>query len=209
MDTKPLTAPIVGTGLLMALYLLLRPYGDAADPTSLTAAEAFASRRWLASHVAGMLAIASIGRLAMRLHGLKPSSTTRAARSLGLAGVVLVLPYYGAETFALHALGGHAVATGDPGALALVAPIRDGAVAMTMFGAGLLMLAATGVLLGVVGRRLGWMAWPLGVMIALLLPQFFLPPVGRMAFGALYAVAAAVLLASVLRPAAVRDSVEA
>lgn len=46
-------------------------------------------------------------------------------------------------------------------------------------------------------------------MIALLLPQFFLPPVGRMAFGALYAVAAAVLLASVLRPAAVRDSVEA
>ena len=41
--------------------------------------------------------------------------------------------------------------------------------------------------------------WPLGIAIALVLPQFYLPPVGRMAFGVAYLLAAAVLAGSVLR----------
>ncbi|HLS43797.1 MAG TPA: hypothetical protein VK045_00040, partial [Ornithinicoccus sp.] len=46
--------------------------------------------------------------------------------------------------------------------------------------------------------------WPLGLAVAAVLPQFSLPPVGRMAFGIAYAGAAAVLVAATLR--AERDS---
>lgn len=197
--SQNLLAPLVGTGLFMALYLLLRPYGDQESGTTRAAAEAFASWRWVAAHVAGMLSLASFGRLALRLHHQLPSPLTRAARTLGLVGVVLVLPYYGAETFALHAIGRRALAT-DPSILELGAEIRDGGVALTMFLGGLLALAAAGVLVGLAWQRTrGWAAWPLAVLVAAILPQFFLPAHGRMAFGVLCAAAAAVWIVDVVR----------
>ena len=106
-----------------------------------------------------------------------------------------MLPYYGAETFGLHALGRAALA-GDQGVLQLVDDIRDQPVALTMFGLGLILLAVCGLLVALAWhRRTGSLAaWPLGVLMALLLPQFYLPPTGRMAYGVLYAVAALLLL---------------
>lgn len=42
-----------------------------------------------------------------------------------------------------------------------------------------------------------WAAWPIGLAAALVLPQFYLPPAGRMTFGVAYLVAAAILVAAV------------
>ncbi|NLE97539.1 MAG: hypothetical protein GX596_06065 [Propionibacterium sp.] len=185
-DAKTMAAPLVGTGLLMTVYLVLRPYGDHDGATTIAAAGAFASGWWIVAHLAGALALVSFARLALRLHDLAGSPLTRAARSLGLAGAVLVLPYYGAETFALHALGRRAL-SGDPAALALVPDIRDGVVAMITFGLGLLLLAASAVTAAIAWRRRTGSnaAWPLAVLIVAFLPQFFLPPAGRVAYGLL------------------------
>lgn len=200
--SRTLAAPLVGTGVLMAVYLLVRPYGDAAGATTASAAAAFASTAWIVAHVCGALAIASFGRLALRLADLDGGLVARAARTLSLAGAVLALPYYGAEAFGLHAIGRAAVA-GDSGVLELVGAVRDQPVALTMFGLGLLALSAGGVLVAVAwarrGGRLAWAAWPLGVAVALFPAQFYLPPAGRMAYGVGYAVAAAVLLLAAAR----------
>ncbi|MGO0577646.1 hypothetical protein [Ornithinimicrobium panacihumi] len=192
---RHLTAPLVGTGVLMATYLLLRPYGDHAGGSTAEAAQAFASTRWVVAHLFGALALASFARLALRLDDLGSTRLSRAARWTGLAGAALVLPYYGAETFGLHALGRAALA-GDQGVLQLVDDIRDQPVALTMFGLGLVLLAACGLILALAWqRRTGSLAaWPLGALMALFLPQFYLPPTGRMAYGVLYAVAALLLL---------------
>ncbi|MDO5503331.1 MAG: hypothetical protein Q4G67_09185 [Actinomycetia bacterium] len=200
MTIKPLTAPLVATGVLMAAYLALRPYGDMADPTSLEAAAAFASPRWVFAHLAGALALASLARLALRLHDLVPSVRTRIARSTGLAGAVLVLPYYGAETFGLHAIG-QAALGGDGGVMDLVAPVRDHPAALTTFGLGLLLLAVSAIVSAWAWQRnFGSAAgWPLGILAALVLPQYYLPPIGRILFGVLYLLAAVAWLVSLPR----------
>lgn len=194
MDRR-LVAPAVGTGVFMALYLTTRPYGDAsADPQTIAAA--FASPWWVVAHVSGMAALASAARLGVLMFDVAPSGLSAVARWSGLAGLVLVLPYYGAETFALHVLGQHAAA-GDLGALEVAQQIRNGGVAMTMFGAGLLSLAVSGIASALAWARAGsprWAATPLGVCIATVLPQFFLPPAGRVGFG-IVTLGAALLLA--------------
>ena len=72
----------------------------------------------------------------------------------------------------------------------------------TAIGLGLLLLAVSGIATALAWRgavRSGlwagptWAATPLAVGAALVLPQFFLPPTGRMAFGIAYAAAAALL----------------
>lgn len=204
--TTTLIAPAASTGLLMATYLLARPYGDAAGAETLAAAHAFASPWWIASHVFGLLALASYAWLAVRVSNLATGAIAAIARWSGLMGAVLALPYYGAETFGLHAVGARALA-GDPAALELVDPIRNQPVAITMFGLGLLSLAASGITTALAWQRSGlgnpaWAAWPLGLGIALVLPQFFLPPAGRIAFGIAYAIAAAVLVMALIRRSA-------
>lgn len=208
MDTKPRTerdllVPLAMTGILMAVYLLARPYGDspAVASTAAERAAAFASPWWVAAHVAGALALAMFGRLALRLADLaRPSLPARLARWAGLAGATLVLPYFGAETFALHVIGRRAAA-GEPSLLGLVEEIRNQSVAITLFGVGLLLLAVAGIAFALAWTRHAGSraAWPLGVLMALVLPQFYLPPVGRMAFGVLYLLAAAGFAGSVLR----------
>lgn len=183
-----IAALVVVTGALMATYLLLRPYGDASGAESLAAAEAFASPLWVWSHLAGAGALVALAAL----WGFLASGPVRWAAALGAA---LVLPYYGAETFALHALGRRALA-GDAGVLELVPAVRDDPTAMTLFGVGLLALAVAGL-----GAALAWRRdhgrgrvagafLPLAVVAALFLPQFFLPPFGRMVYGVLFAAAA-------------------
>lgn len=197
---KHLAAPLVGAGTLMAGYLLLRPYGDVSSQPHEVAA-AFADWRWVASHVAGLLGVGSLGRLASRIHDLHPGLPARAAHTLALAGVVLVLPYYGAETFALNAIGREALATDNLALLDLAPLIRNHAVALTTFGAGLVSLAAASILTAWNWQRStgSKAAWPLGIVAALFLPQFYLPPVARMAYGVAMLVAAAIWLASITR----------
>jgi hypothetical protein len=129
-----------------------------------------------------------------------------------MTGLVLVLPYYGAETFALHVIAQHSAT--EPGSMDLVEQIRNQPVAITAFGIGLLLLAVSGICMAIMWRSVasgavGWAAAPLGGLMALMLPQFFLPPAGRMAYGVLFLAAAVGFALTVssrrrIEPAAVR-----
>lgn len=199
--TRHLAMPAVASGSLMATYLLLRPYGDHGSATTPEAAAAFASGWWIVAHLAGALALVQLARIALRIDDLLSTTTTGLARWSGLAGLALALPYYGAETFGLHAIGRAGLI--DPAALALVDEVRGHPAALTIFGLGLLLLAVSGVSTALAWHRAvrggrwaapAWAAWPLAAGAVLVLPQFYLPPTGRMAFGVAYA-AAALLLA--------------
>ncbi len=206
--TRHLAMPAASAGILMAAYLLLRPYGDAESSTSRAAAEAYASGWWVVAHLLGALALVQVGRLGLRIDDLLATTTTRIARWTGLAGAVLVLPFYGLETFALHGIG-HAGLT-DPSVLPLVDEVRDHPAAVAPFALGFLLLAVSGIAVALAWQRAvsagrwagpAWAAWPLAVATALLLPHFFLPPAGRMAFGVAFAVVALLLAAVSAREA--------
>lgn len=207
--TRHLVMPVATSGALMATYLLLRPYGDAGSATSPEAAAAFASGWWVTAHLVGALALVQLARVGLRIDDLLSTTTTMIARWSGLAGAVLVLPYYGAETFGLHALGRAGLS--DPSALALVEEVRGHPAALTTFSLGLLLLAVSGVATALAWRGAvrsqewtgpSWAAWPLALGASLILPQFYLAPAGRMAFGVAYAAAAAVLVVAAHRAGA-------
>lgn len=206
IDTRHLVMPAASTGALMAAYLLVRPYGDAESSTSPAAAAAFASGWWIVAHLAGALALVQLARVGLRIDDLLGTPTTMLARWSGLAGAALVLPYFGAETFGLHAIGRAGLS--DPDALALVDQVRNHPAALTTFGLGLLLLAVSGITTALAWQRATrsgrwtaptWAAWPLAIGAALVLPQFSLPPAGRMAFGVAFAVCAAVLVVAAQR----------
>ena len=177
---------LVATGIFFAAYSVLRPYSS---EIGLAAADAFASPLWVAEHVSAM-----IGFVALAL----------AVRSLGAGaevaiwvGAGLVLPYYGAETFALNVLGSQAQNSGDYSLMELAEPIRYGPTQTVMFGAGLLAIAVGAIVLA---RRLGtWQAWVFAAGFVVFLPQFFAPPWVRIAHGLLILVGAVALAASTYR----------
>ena len=209
-STRRLLMPLISGGILMAAYLLLRPYGDQRGAGQ--AAEAIASTWWVVAHACGMLALAQYARAALRLSEFTPGSASLLARWSGLAGLVLVLPYFGAETFALHVVARRSITADDHSLLALIDLIRYQPVAITTFGLGLVLLAASGVSFALAWQssRLGaerWAAWPLGLLVALLLPQFYLPAGGRMVFGVAFLAAAALLALAAARAASSLDEV--
>lgn len=179
---------LVATGLLFAIYPLLRPYST---ETRESGADAFASPLWVAAHVSAM-----IGFVVFVL-AIKALAVGATAEVTALVGVALVLPYYGAETFALHALGTRAENTGDYGLVDLAEPIRYGLPQTVMFGVGLLLIAIGAALLA---RRLGsWQGWVFAAGFVLFLPQFFAPPWVRIAHGLLIVAGAVLLAASTYR----------
>jgi hypothetical protein len=117
-----------------------------------------------------------------------------------------VLPYYGAEAFALHAIGERVMHTGDTDLLEAVEATRMGAWQVATFASGLLLLAAAGVLVAVAVARTralpSWAGVPFALAFALYLPQFFGPPALRIAHGVMVAVGCLVLAAAIRRAAA-------
>ena len=164
--------PLAAAGALFVIYPLVRPWGDA-TPEGIAAA--FGSPFWLVAHMAAMAAFVLVG-----VAGL-PS---RAAQTAWVAGTALVLPYYGAEAFALHALAG------TPDVAALAEQIRMGATQVTVFGLGLGLLAVAGVLTAVAVGRAG-VVFAAGAV--LYLPQFFADPALRIAHGVLLAIGCLIL----------------
>jgi hypothetical protein len=157
--------------LLFVAYPVVRPWGDS---TVAGAAAAFSSPAWVVAHLAAVAGFVLVG-LALRGFG-------RAAEITWWVGTGLVLPYYGAEVFALHVLGQRL--SGQQ--LSDVAEaIRLGPAAAVVFVAGLVALAVAGVLLAV---REGAMALPFAVGMVAFLPQFFAGPEVRIAHGVLLGV---------------------
>jgi hypothetical protein len=193
-------ATIAAAGALFVAYAVLRPYSG---PAPMEAAHAFAAPAWPIAHLA---AVMGFGLLPFGLLGLRTrieGAWATAAAATTAAGSVLVLPYYGAEAYALHAVGQHVEATGDAASFALVDMIRNGTLQIALFALGLLLVAIGTVLAAVAVWRSGtmprWAAVPLAAGFLLFLPQFYAPPAMRIAHGVLLAAACAVLAATMRR----------
>ena len=163
---------------------------------------AFASVAWPLAHLAAVagFALVAVGLLGLRdvLSDGPGAGAARGALDTWWLGTALVLPYYGAEAFALHTLGTRGDV--DP---ALVEAIRMGAVQVTVFGVGLAAFAVAGVLAAVAVQRSGvlprWGGAAFAAGFALYLPQFFAGPELRIAHGLLTALGCVLLAATIAR----------
>ncbi len=163
-------------GLLFLLYPAVRPWHD--ETTAAGAYDSMSSSAWVFSHLFAMIGfiLVPLGLLALRDRlGFGPAVTA-------WVGAGLTLPYYGAEDFGLH---GVAVEGTRETLLATVDAVRFDAVPATMFAVGLLTLGAGAVWAAVVLWRteLRYPAALFALGFALFIPQFYLPPVGRVVHG--------------------------
>jgi len=179
---------LAGSGLALAAYPIARPWGPEAG---LDGARDFASAAWPIAHLLGMVGFVTLALGLRALTTMEPSPwprrSVRRTETLAWLGVALVLPFYGGEAFALQAVGGYAVNEHDAAALSIVDTFRNGPLALTAFGIGLLLLLVVGVRIAV-GL---WGAGPVGRLGGLLvaaglvtyLPQFFGTPAVRIGHG--------------------------
>ncbi|RIV38407.1 hypothetical protein D2L64_12735 [Micromonospora radicis] len=140
--------------------------------------------------------------LAQRVADTGSGRTAVAAFVTSTVGAGLVLPYYGAEAFGLHAIARQAAADPRIDLLALADQVRYDPIAVTTFGAGLLALGAGATLAPValwrglrrpggggggggdnLPSRLSGVPFALGFL--LFLPQFSTPAAVRIGHGVL------------------------
>jgi hypothetical protein len=130
--------------------------------------------------------------LYIRLQQTKMEGLTIQALVLVWIGIGLTLPYYGAETFGLHAIGQEALKENNPALLSLANSIRlhEG---LVFFLPGLVLLAVGTVLFAIANLRsnslIKWSGIPLAVGFVLYLPQFFGPQSIRVTHGVLIMIA--------------------
>jgi hypothetical protein len=143
-------------------------------------------------------------------HGIGGLPAHLVLTAAGAFGAVL---YFGLEAFALHAVAAANAGADPASALARIEAIRNEPLALTLFAAGLLVLAL-GVGLSLrraavaasdvrARRRVAVSHAVLTVFVAGILPHFFLPPAGRVAFGV------ALLAACLVHALALRSAVRA
>ncbi|WP_434739461.1 hypothetical protein [Micromonospora sp. SH-82] len=181
-------------GVLFALYPATRPWHD--ESTVDGATRAMTSGWWVASHLFAMIGfvLVTLGLLAVRdvVRHTRAERLAFAAVVTGWIGVGLVLPYYGAETFGLHAIATTSAAGQPVDLLDLVDTVRYHPVPVTTFGIGLLAFGVSAILTAVavwrsgVLSRAGGVGFALG--FALFLPQFYTPAAIRVAHGLIVAV---------------------
>ena len=194
-----LAAPgLVIAGVFFVLYPAIRPFSD---ETTLQGAAAFASSAWILAHSLAMIGFILVLLGLLGLQGLL--SETRAggwgivALVVTMIGVGCTLPYYGAEAFALHAVGQEAITLQSADLyVTLTNAIRYGE-GIWFFGVGLLALAIGPILFAVAIWRSGILpkrsGMPLAAGFALFIPQFFTPQPIRVAHGLLIMVGCLVL----------------
>ena len=196
---------LVAAGVLFVGYPALRPWHD--ENTVGGATASMSSTAWVASHFFAMLGfiLMPLGLLALRraVAATRAESTAAVGALLAWIGAGLTLPYYGAEDFGLHAIAGpHGHGTD---LLELAKAVRYQPLAITIFGAGLILLAAGAVVAAVAVWRSGVLAKASGVLFgagfALYLPQFFGPAAVRIGHGVLVAIGSVVLAVALWRRA--------
>lgn len=220
MTTVRLTrAAFVAAGVLFLLFPLLRPWPDE-TVAGTELATAFASDRWVVSHLAGIVGLGLLTPAVLGLRtllrdgglgggvdgtgaGAHPGARAATwALLTAWAGAGCSALYFGAEIFGIRTLAEAALRDGDLGPLADVEVLRMQPWAVALFLVGLLLLAAAGVLVAVAlwraGTRPRWAGLPLAAGLVLLLPQFFGGPELRITHGFLVA-AGCVLIAATLR----------
>ncbi|MFD3592952.1 hypothetical protein ACFWU5_09505 [Nocardia sp. NPDC058640] len=182
-------------GVLFVIYEVAAP--RVADQTTLESAQSWASTGWSLAHLAAIIGLVLIplGYSALRDHlaDTRNEATAAKATTIGYIGSALTISYYGAETYGLAAIGRRAVADGDATLTEVGNAFRYDATAMTVFALGLTLIAVAAVLAAVAVWRSGtldrWSGVPLAALLVTMLPQFFLPQIGRIAWGAMVAAA--------------------
>jgi hypothetical protein len=202
-------AALAAAGVLFAAYPALRPWHD--ENTLAGATASMSSTAWVAAHffaMAGFI-LMPLGLLALRsaLATTKAEPLALTAAVLAWIGAGLTLPYYGAEDFGLHAIagpGGHRA-----GLLTVVHAVRYQPLAVTMFSAGLLLIAVAAIMVAIAVWRSHALPRTSAVLFAigfaLFLPQFFGPAPVRVAHGVLLA-AGSIILAAALWASVASDA---
>ena len=180
---------LVVAGTCFLLYPAIRPFSDEA---SLNGAAAFASPNWIVAH---SLAMGGFLLLSLAMLGLRALLRDTAGGRLALGallvtwiGVGLTLPYYGAESFGLHAVGQEAISEHSDAVMTVVNSIRWEAgiwfilMGLIAVGLGTILLARA---VWKSGTLRNWSAIPLALGFALFIPQFTAPQPVRIAQGAL------------------------
>jgi hypothetical protein len=162
--------PLTVAGALFLLYPVLRPWED--ETTTAGAAAAMGSNAWIIAHLCAMIGFVLVAVVLLSYH--------RTAAVVFWVGAGLTLPYYGAEVFGLQAIAN------QPNVVDLADEVRYNPYAMTMFGLGLLAMAAGAIITAVRLRTVPSILVAAG--FTLFLPQFFGPPAVRIAHGLLLAV---------------------
>ncbi|MCK2219324.1 hypothetical protein MF672_036845 [Actinomadura sp. ATCC 31491] len=195
MPTRLTAATFAASGVLFLLYPLLRPSTDDAA--------AMASAGWVAGHAAAMAGFVLLGLALLGLHQVLGDRLSLRAAAVTWLGAGLTLPYYGAEDFGLNVIARRSLRDGAPALMELAAEFRYGPVAMGMFAAGLLLLAAGTIMAAVAVARSGalprWCGSALAAGFALFIPQFFGPYPLRIAHGALLLAGALWLAGALIR----------
>jgi hypothetical protein len=198
---------LAAAGVLFLAYPALRPWHDESTVAGATAS--MSSTAWVTAHFFAMLGfiLMPLGLLALRsaLAPTKAEPLALTAAVLAWIGSGLVLPYYGAEDFGLHAIAGSAGPR--TGLLSLVHAVRYQPLAVTIFGTGLL-LAAAAIMAAIAVWRSNVLPRTSAILfatgMALFLPQFFSPAAIRIAHGILLA-AGSIILAAALWASAGRS----
>lgn len=178
-------------GVLFFFYPVLRPFSNEA---SLQGAQAVASPFWIVGHT---LAAVGFILLALGLLSLRLALRQTAGERLGSVALVVTwigagpsLLYYGAESFALHAIGQQAVVLHSIQLLTLVNAIRWG-LAIYVFTVGLVLIGVGPILSAIAIWRSGtisrWSGLPFALGFVLYIPQFFGSQPIRIAHGLLVA----------------------
>ena len=191
-------------GVLFVVYEAAAPR---VDQTTLAGAESWTTAGWALAHIAAIVGLILIplgyGALRGFLEGTRNEKTAFMAATTGYIGSALTISYYGAEVYGLKAIGRRAMEDGDATMAEVGNAFRYDPTAMTVFLIGLVLIAVAAVLAAVAVWRSGvlnrWSAVPLAVLLVTMLPQYFLPHAGRIAWGALVTVAALWLAAELWR----------
>jgi uncharacterized membrane protein len=179
------------SGLFFVLYPAIRPFSDEA---SLQGAAAFASPQWILAHTLAILGfiLLTLGIFALYLM-LQTSNVERPALwglIISWLGVGLTLPFYGAEVFALHAIGQQALSQQNAALLSLANQTRFGP-GFIMIITGLILLALGAILIAVAIWRSKslpkWSGVPFALALVLYIPQFVASQPVRVAHGLLLA----------------------
>src|SRR5512135_1044071 len=97
-------------GVCFVLYPAIRPFSDEA---TLRGARAFATSAWIVAHSLAMVGFILLTLGLLGAYGQLRETTSGRLALTGLVvtwiGAGLTLPYYGAEAFALHAVGQEAL----------------------------------------------------------------------------------------------------
>jgi hypothetical protein len=144
------------SALLFAAFPLVRPFfpfpqPDANSPAEVTvASQAYSSPAWVVAHFMAIGAFVLLVYAMLTLHAYLTNSRGErrafAGMIFGLAGIALILPTLGVETYALPVLG-RAYLDGQTDVAPLVGLIHSGGIIVLVLGLFLLALGA--ILLGI------------------------------------------------------------